>query len=146
MLLATTAVQAYIILAGFPPDFILTPLPFSNTIVACRTISAEHLYLAVIPGLGFDILALTLVLARGLLHIQRLRGVGARGSNIVHVLTRDSASYFFIILLIDTALIISWVKLPGVETFITFGFGYSMISVAGSRMLLNLKRESMLYK
>ncbi|KAJ8514997.1 hypothetical protein ONZ45_g7519 [Pleurotus djamor] len=141
MLLGTIAGQAYIV-AVFSPDFILTPLPFSKNIVVCNPISTDHLYLALLPGLGFDTVVLMLALARGLLHIQRLRGVGARGSNIVHVLTRDSASYFLVILLIYTVLTISWVKLPGVESFTTFGYGYAMISVAGSRMLLNLKRES----
>ncbi|KAJ8507422.1 hypothetical protein ONZ45_g10212 [Pleurotus djamor] len=142
ILSATTAVQAYIV-AQFSPDFILIPLPFSKNIVACDPISTAHLYLALIPGLGFDALALTLVLVRGLLHIQRQRGVGSRGSTIVRVLTRDSASYFMIIVLIYTALTISWVKSPGIEAFTTFGYGLAMISVAGSRMLLNLKRESM---
>ncbi|KAJ8480900.1 hypothetical protein ONZ45_g7518 [Pleurotus djamor] len=158
MLPATITVQSYV-LARFSPDFISIPLPFSKNIVPCNPSSTEHLYLALIPGLVFDTLVLTLALVRGLIHIQRQRVVGFRGSNIVRVLTRDSASYFLVyalmiiflwllsqlrpsILLIYTSLIISWVKSPGVEAFATFGYGLATISVAGSRMLFNLKRES----
>ncbi|KAJ8507419.1 hypothetical protein ONZ45_g10214 [Pleurotus djamor] len=140
MIVGTVAVQAYAV-AVLSPNFTLIPLPFSKNVVVCTPSSMDHLILALIPGLGFDTLALTLVLIRGLLHMQRLRGVGAKGSNIVHILTRDSASYFVVILIIDAALVVSF-KLPGVESFITFGYCYVMISIAGSRMLLNLKRES----
>ncbi|KAJ8502959.1 hypothetical protein ONZ45_g11282 [Pleurotus djamor] len=146
MLLAAAAIQMYII-ARF--EFVLVPMPFLEY-ASCFP-ALTHLYLAMIPAVGFDIPALVLVLLRGISHMRRQEGVGFRPSSLVRVMTRDSVWYFIMlstylgdrrILLIYAASAVAWVKLPAVDGFITFGYGFSMISVAGSRMLLNLKRET----
>ncbi|KAF4564723.1 hypothetical protein EYR36_002662 [Pleurotus pulmonarius] len=116
-------------------------LPLSD-IVVCEAIPGTvlHLYLGLIPAVAFDTSALLLVLVRGMSYIRTRKTAGFKGSTLLRVLMRDSILYFLVILVVYLALIIALIKLPGTETFITFGYAFSITSITATRMLINLKK------
>lgn len=140
LLLGSTAAELYVSVM-LSPDLMRTALPFSN-IVVCETIhgSVSHLYIGLISAAAFDTSALILVLVRGITYTRTQRIAGYKRSTLLHVLMRDSILYFLIILAVYLALTIALIKLPGIETLITFGYGFSITSITATRMLFNLKR------
>ncbi|KAL4264473.1 hypothetical protein AB1N83_003532 [Pleurotus pulmonarius] len=140
LILASSAAELYVVIK-LSPEMTRIALPFSD-IIACEPTpgAVSHLYLGLIPAIAFDTPAFLLVLLRGVSHLRTQKNVGFRGSNLVRLLMRDSILYFLVILVVYIALAVSWIKLPGVEAFITFGYGFSIVSVTASRMLINLKK------
>ncbi|KAJ8693583.1 hypothetical protein PTI98_008564 [Pleurotus ostreatus] len=140
LFLASMAGELYVVIK-LSPGMTRIVLPFSN-IVLCQPNSGavSYLYLGLIPAIAFDIPVFLLVLLRGISHLGTQKNADFKGSNIVRLLTRDSTLYFLVILVVYIGLAISWIKLPGVEAFITFGYGFSIVSVTASRMLINLKK------
>ncbi|KAJ8475100.1 hypothetical protein ONZ45_g15728 [Pleurotus djamor] len=139
MLLATISSQIYVTIRHAPKVLAIS-LPLTD-LTACAPFDTSHLYLTLVPAISFDFPALLLVLARGIFHLKLQRRIGFQGSSLVLMFTRDSVAYFVVILLSYIALAISWIILPDLEMFISFGFGFSSVSVAATRLLLNTRRE-----
>ncbi|KAJ8514267.1 hypothetical protein ONZ45_g8172 [Pleurotus djamor] len=140
MLAASVAVQIYVV-ARFSPEFKFIHLPESN-IMSCDPTSTQKIYLALIPAIAFDVPALMLVLLRRTSY-RVLRGEDKciHVPSLFRMMVRDSVIYFIIIIFVYIALAISWVMLPGVESFITYGYGISMASVADAQKTWLGRRE-----
>ncbi|KAJ8514282.1 hypothetical protein ONZ45_g8180 [Pleurotus djamor] len=141
MLLSTTAVQISLVIA-YAPRAISALLPFSTNTTIWLPINPGRLYYSLLAGLVFDVPALILVVVRGVRHTRSMHGASFRAARIVRIMTRDSVAYFAAMTLLYIAISVTEAQLPGVEAFVAFGYGISMISVAGSRILLNLKQEA----
>ncbi|KAL4264476.1 hypothetical protein AB1N83_003536 [Pleurotus pulmonarius] len=141
LLFASIATQLYVIIK-LSPEVTVIAIPFLH-ITACEPTpgTVSHLYLGPIAALFLDIPAFLLVLSRGVSHLRVQRAVGFRGSSLVRLLVRDSILYFLVIVVVYTIVIISYVKFPDIESFMTFGYGFSMISITASRMLINLRKH-----
>ncbi|KAG9221696.1 hypothetical protein CCMSSC00406_0005609 [Pleurotus cornucopiae] len=141
LLLAAIATQLYIVIKLSPKG---TPmaLPFLH-IIACQPTpgAVSHLYLGPITTICPDIAAFLLVSLRGMSHLRVQKAAGFRGSTLIRLLVRDSILYFFMIMMVYTVIIISYVKFSVIESFITFGYGFSVMSIAASRMLINLRKH-----
>ncbi|KAL4264479.1 hypothetical protein AB1N83_003534 [Pleurotus pulmonarius] len=139
-ILATTAAQLYLVIK-FSPAVTQISIPFLK-ISACQPTpgTTSHLFIAPIPALVFDVPAFLLVLLRGVSHLRAQRNIGFRGAALIRLLVRDSIQYFLIIVVAYSGSIIAFIKLPDIETFATFTYTASIISVSGSRMLINLRK------
>ncbi|KDQ31869.1 hypothetical protein PLEOSDRAFT_1100395 [Pleurotus ostreatus PC15] len=141
LLLAAIAVQLYIVIKLSPKGTPIS-LPFLR-IIACQPTpgAVSHLYLGPITTICPDIAAFLLVFLRGMSHLRVQKAVGFGGSTLIRLLMRDSILYFMMIMMVYTVIIISYVKFSVIESFITFGYGFSVISIAASRMLINLRKH-----
>ncbi|KDQ31868.1 hypothetical protein PLEOSDRAFT_1100394 [Pleurotus ostreatus PC15] len=141
LLLAAITAQLYVVIK-LSPEVTPISLPFLR-IIACQPTpgAVSHLYLGPITAMSFDIPAFLLVLLRGITHLRAQKAVGFRGSSLIRLLVRDSILYFLMIVIVYTIIIISYVTFPDIESFMTFGYGFSVISIAASRMLINLRKH-----
>ncbi|KAF4564721.1 hypothetical protein EYR40_010893 [Pleurotus pulmonarius] len=139
-ILATTAAQLYLVIK-LSPAVTQISIPLLK-ISACHPTpgTTSHLFIAPIPALVFDVPASPLVLLRGVSHLRAQRNIGFRGAALIRLLVRDSIQYFLIIVVAYSGSIIAFIKLPDIETFATFTYTASIISVSGSRMLINLRK------
>ncbi|KAF4583437.1 hypothetical protein EYR38_002188 [Pleurotus pulmonarius] len=133
--------QLYIVVK-LSPEVTPIVLPFLH-IVACQPTpgAVTHLYLGSVTTILPDIAAFLLVLLRGITRLRVQKTVGLGGSSLVRLLMRDSILYFLTIVMVYTVIIISFVKFSVTESFMTFGYGFSVISIAASRMLINLRKH-----
>ncbi|KAF9495019.1 hypothetical protein BDN71DRAFT_913455 [Pleurotus eryngii] len=140
LLLAAITAQLYVVIK-LSPEVTSIMLPFLH--ITCQpTLGAvSHLYLGPITAICFDIPAFLLVLLRGITHFRVQKAAGFRGSSLVRLLVWDSVLYFLMIVVVYTIIIISYVKFPDIESFMTFGYGFSVISIAASQMLINLRKH-----
>ncbi|KAF4564720.1 hypothetical protein EYR36_002659 [Pleurotus pulmonarius] len=141
LLLAAMVAQLYIVVK-LSPEVTPIVLPFLH-IVACQPTpgAVTHLYLGSVTTILPDIAAFLLVLLRGITRLRVQKTVGLGGSSLVRLLMRDSILYFLTIVMVYTVIIISFVKFSVTESFMAFGYGFSVISIAASRMLINLRKH-----
>ncbi|KAG9227183.1 hypothetical protein PLEOSDRAFT_1106209 [Pleurotus ostreatus PC15] len=142
MLLATLSGEIYVAIR-LAPNFTRIPLPFMVNMFVCLPSESVDTSLFFVPAIAFDIVALVLVVARGVSHMRMQRNYGFTGSSIMRIMLRDSVLHFLIILVVYIALAVSWIKLEIAQRFLLHGYAVSAISMTATRMLLNLKREAL---
>ncbi|KAF9493490.1 hypothetical protein BDN71DRAFT_1591028 [Pleurotus eryngii] len=141
MLLATLSGEIYVAIR-LAPDFARIPLPFMVNLFVCLPSETVDTSLFFVPAIVFDIVALVLVVARGVSHMRMQRNYGFNESSIMRIMLRDSVLHFLIILVVYITLAVSWIKLEIAQRFLLHGYAVSAISMTATRMLLNLKREA----
>ncbi|KAJ8514999.1 hypothetical protein ONZ45_g7517 [Pleurotus djamor] len=141
---ANLAVQIYLLL-HFAADSPRVALPWKPGEYTCTGGHGQPqgLFLSIIPSLVFDIAVLALVIIQGLSHIRTSRrNTGFLGVKFIRAIMTDSVAHFVVILLVYVAIELAWFKLPVVQTYFVYSFGVPIISVAGTRILINLKRQA----
>ncbi|KAL4262735.1 SWIM-type domain-containing protein [Pleurotus pulmonarius] len=142
VLVATLSGEIYVAIR-LAPNFTRIPLPFMVNMFVCLPSETVDTSLFFVPAIVFDIVALALVVARGVSHMRMQRNYGFTGSSIMRIMLRDSVLHFLIILVVYIALAVSWIKLDIAQRFLLHGYAVSAISMTATRMLLNLKREAL---
>ncbi|KAJ8514990.1 hypothetical protein ONZ45_g7527 [Pleurotus djamor] len=143
-LLTTNLITQIYLLLHFASDNPREILPWKPGVYTCMGSHGQPrgLFLSIIPSLVFDTAALSLVVLQGLSHIRSSKRVGLRGVGFMLQIMKDSVLHFVVILLVYVAIELAWFKLPNVQTYFVYSFGIPIISVAGTRILISLKRQS----
>ncbi|KAJ8475204.1 hypothetical protein ONZ45_g15691 [Pleurotus djamor] len=143
-LLAANLFSQIYILLRFANDTPREALPWKPGVYTCMGSYSQPkgIFLSIIPSLVFDVGVLTLVLVQGVLHVRVSERVGLRGLGFMRRIMKDSVLHFIVILLVYVAMELAWFKLPNVQVFYAYSFGIPIISVAGTRILISLKKQS----